>query len=142
MKVILDGREYRAVTPDDITLADLMAIKRATGMTRPELNEMSARVQALSEAEQQQSDEALVLAGIQVWLARRHAGEVDLSLEQACDIPMAKVAFVREPGDPDPEDVGSGLGPTRRGSAPGAARAPQDRKVKKTSSKKSSAASR
>lgn len=138
MKVILDGKAYDAVTPDSITLADLLALKSATGMSREDLEAVAAKVRGMTEAQQMRSDEALLLAGVSVWLARRHAGEL-LTLEEACAVPQSKVEFRKEPGDP--EDVvapGSGPDPTRRASARGGAPAPQDRKPKKkTSSAKS-----
>lgn len=140
MKVILDGVEYDAVKPDDVTIADLLALKSATGLSRAELNKVVENVQALSEEEQQHSDEGLLLAGISVWFARRHAGE-RLTLEEACDISPSKVEFRAEPGDPQSVAApGSGLDPTRQASARGAARGPQDRKPKKTSARKSSSA--
>lgn len=148
MKVIIEGRTYDGVLGDDITLADLMAIKTATGMTRADLMDLIERVAQLSEVEQQRSDEALIAAGISVWLARRHAGEL-LTLEEACAVKMSQVEFVREPGDPQPETPGGRPDPTSRaGSARHGTRSPQDRKPKsakpaarKTSKKASPAGS-
>lgn len=133
MKIIIQGRTYDGVLGDDVTLSDLMAIKTATGMTRADLEDLTQRVSKLSEKELQRSDEALIVAGISVWLARRHAGEM-LTLEEACAVPMTEVEFVREPGDPAP--TGSAVDgrpdPTRRaGSAHPGTRSPQDRKPKK-----------
>lgn len=138
MKVIIEGREYAGVAGDDITLSDLMAIKTATGMSRAELFDLIERVSQLSEKEQQRSDEALIAAGISVWLARRHAGEL-LSLEEACAVPMTQVEFVREPGDPEPVKPGGRPDPTSRaGSARPGTRSPQDRKPKKAAASKTS----
>ncbi len=138
MKVIIEGREYAGVAGEDITLADLMAIKSATGMTRADLFDLIERVSKLSEKEQQRSDEALIAAGISVWLARRHAGEL-LTLEEACAVPMTRVEFVREAGDPEPVTPGGRPDPTRRaGSAPRSTRSPQDRKPKKAAGSKTS----
>lgn len=141
MKVMIQGRAYQGVAGDDITLSDLMAIKSATGMTRADLFDLIERVSKLSEAEQQRSDEALIAAGISVWLARRHAGEL-LSLEEACAVPMTEVEFVREPGDPEPVGDGSPAGrpdPTRRpGSGRRSTPSPQDHKPKKGAASKTS----
>lgn len=142
MKVMIQGRAYQGVAGDDITLSDLMAIKSATGMTRADLFDLIERVSKLSEAEQQRSDEALIAAGISVWLARRHAGEL-LTLEDACAVPMAEVEFVREPGDPEPSKGGSGQAgrpdPTRRpGSGRRSTPSPQDHKPKKGAASKTS----
>lgn len=138
MKVIIEGRTYDGVLGNDITLADLMAIKGATGMSRADFFDLIERVAKLSEKEQQRSDEALIAAGVSVWLARRHAGEM-LTLEEACAIPMSQVEFIREPGDPEPVTPGGRPDPTSRaGSAPRSTRSPQDRKPKKASGPKTS----
>lgn len=137
MKVIIEGRTYDGVLGDDITLADLMAIKTATGMTRADLMDLIERVSQLSEVEQQRSDEALIAAGISVWLARRHAGEL-LTLEEACAVKMSQVEFVREPGDPEPAAGGRPDPTSRAGSARRSTRSPQDRKPKKAAGSKTS----
>lgn len=141
MKIVIQGTTYPLV---EATLADHLALKAATGLSRADLEDLHARVRALDERERNRSDEALLLAGITVWFARRRAGE-QLTLEQACDVPMSEVEFVREPGDPDDSelDAGGRLDPTRRGSARGV---PADRRrkaggaAKKTSKKASTGA--
>lgn len=133
MKIIIQGKTYEGVLGDDVTLSDLMAIKTATGMTRGDLEDLTKRVSKLSEKELQRSDEALIVAGVSVWLARRHAGEM-LTLEEACAVKMSDVEFIREPGDPAPVEgaVDGRPDPTRRaGSAHHGTRSPQDRKPKK-----------
>jgi hypothetical protein len=146
VKIIIQGREYTAVADDSITLADLVVLKAQTGLSRADLFDLFEQVQGLSEAQMQRSDEALLIAGVSVWLARRHAGE-QLTLEEACDVPMGQVEFVREPGDPEPTPAGrpGPTGPHLKGSAPRSTRSPQDRKPKagarKTSKKASSAGS-
>ena len=139
MKIMIQGREYTAVADDSITLADLVVLKAQTGLSRADLFDLFEQVQGLSEAQMQRSDEALLIAGVSVWLARRHAGE-QLSLEQACDVPMGQVEFVREPGDPEPTTSGGRPDPTSRpgGSAPRGTRSPQDHKPKKAAARKTS----
>lgn len=141
MKIIIEGRTYPLI---EATLADHLALKAATGLSRADLEDMHARVRAMTPRERERSDESLLLAGITVWFARRRAGE-ELTLEQACDVPMSAVEFVREPGDPDDElDAAGRPDPTRRASGPAGAPRPADRKrkaaAKKTSRKPSSAA--
>lgn len=138
MKIIIQGREYTAVADDSITLADLVVLKAQTGLSRADLFDLFEQVQGLSEAQMQRSDEALLIAGVSVWLARRHAGE-QLTLEEACDVPMGQVEFVREPGDPEPSAPAGRPDPTgRTGSAPRSTRSPQDHKPKKAAARKTS----
>jgi len=151
-KYIIDGREYPAIKSlDDVTLATQMTLERSTGMTRADVDDLFKRVAAMSETEAYRSDDALIAFGIGVWFARRAAGE-SLSLEAACDVPMSKVQYVVEPGDPTENPLpGGSPDPTRRaGSARPGTRSPQDRKpksakaaasAKKTSKKPSSSGS-
>lgn len=142
MKIIIEGTTYPLL---EATLADFLALKAATGLTRVDLEDLHLQVRGLSERERNRSDDALLLAGITVWFARRRAGE-NLTLEQACDVPMSAVEFVREPGDPEDVEVDAGgrPDPTRRASARAGTRSPADRKrkapAKKTSKKPSTAA--
>lgn len=139
MKIIIQGREYAAVADDSITLADLVVLKAQTGLSRADLFDLFESVKGLSEAQMQRSDEALLIAGVSVWLARRHAGE-QLTLEEACDVPMGEVEFVREPSDPEPAPAGR-PGPTSphlEGSGPRSTRSPQDHKPKKAAARKTS----
>jgi hypothetical protein len=141
VKIIIQGVAYPLL---EATLADHLALKAATGLSRADLEDLHQRVRALDEHDRNRSDEALLLAGITVWFARRRAGE-NLTLEEACDVPMSEVEFVREPGDPDEDDLdpASRPDPTRPGSGRAVAR-PADRKrkaaAKKTSKKPSTAA--
>lgn len=142
MKIIIEGDTYQLL---EATLADHLALKAATGLSRADLEDLHTRVRALSEYDRNRSDDALLLAGITVWFARRRAGE-NLTLEQACDVPMSEVEFVREPGDPDDLEVDAGgrPDPTRPGSGRAGPRVPADRKrkaaAKKTSRKPSTGA--
>lgn len=142
MKIIIEGTTYPLV---EATLADHLALKAATGLSRADLEDLHKRVRALNEHDRNRSDEALLLAGITVWFARRRAGE-HLTLEQACDVPMSAVEFVREPGDPEDVDLDAAgrPDPTRPASGRAGTRSPADRKrkapAKKTSKKPSTSA--
>jgi hypothetical protein len=134
VKIIIQGTTYPLL---EATLADHLALKAATGLSRADLEDIHQRVRALSEYDRNRSDEALLLAGITVWFARRRAGE-NLTLEQACDVPMSEVEFVREPGDPEDVDLDAAgrPDPTRPGS--GRVARPADRKRKAGAAKKTS----
>jgi hypothetical protein len=134
VKVIIEGRTYPVI---EATLADHIALQGATGLSRADVEDLFTRVRALSDRERERSDDAMLAAGLTVWFARRRAGE-NLTLEQACDVPMSAVEFVREPGDPDDLEVDSAgrPDPTRPGS--GRVVRPADRKRKAAAAKKTS----
>lgn len=148
MLIKIEGRSYPAVSVDSATLADLLAIKAQTGYSKKDLREMAERTEGLSEEEIEDSDEALVMIGILVWLSRRHAGE-DLTLEEACAFPLGELEFVLEKDDPVPAGAGGGEdvpprarreGSDRPGTPSGSRPVPTDRSKKKTSGKASRSA--
>jgi hypothetical protein len=47
-------------------------------------------------------DEAVLLFGVSVWLTRRKAGETNLTLEEACAVPLDTIKQIPEPGDHKP----------------------------------------
>jgi hypothetical protein len=106
MLLEIEGKRYPMVSAGEATLADLIAIKRQTGFSVGELQEMADLFEGLDEKEAEAAadahpDEALVMFGIAVWLSRRSAGE-SLTLEEACALPMDKIRQIAEPGDKAP----------------------------------------
>lgn len=138
MKIVIGDVEYAQVDLSKISVGNLIRFDRETGMTRKGLREMGERLAAMTEEEREDSADALILTGITVWLARLGAGE-DVSFEEACDVPLADLQFIPEPGDeeaaPDPHRAPPGSGRGDAGRPPAA-----DHLRKKTSKKGSIAA--
>lgn len=106
MLLEIDGKRYPLITAEEATLADLLAIRRQTGTGVGELQELLERfdgltpkeIEAMAEEDADVIDDSLLAYGISVWLSRRHAGE-DLTLEQACAVPLDAIRQIAEPGD-------------------------------------------
>jgi len=103
MLLEIEGKRYPMVTASEATLADLIAIKRQTGISVGELQECADLFDGLDEKDAEKvaekyPDEALVVFGVSVWLSRRAAGE-HLTLEEACAVPLDKIRQIAEPGD-------------------------------------------
>lgn len=141
MKLIINGKQYAGVSLDQATLADWIALKTATGLSRADLIEQAKACEGLTVEELGQRDEAILLTGISVWLSRRHAGE-RLTLEEACDVPMTDIEFVAELGDPGQRQVTPDphLAADLEVSGPAATPRPPvaDRQPKKKASKRAS----
>jgi hypothetical protein len=119
-----DGRTFRLLPPDEITLGDQILCQKTTGIGPMQLqarlaanmakwrllaptlqalqdaaddeDKASAAVFALEKAVAEQ-DVDLMAEGVHIWLSRRAAGERDLNLEGACDFPFLKAARELEP---------------------------------------------
>lgn len=118
MKIVISGKEYPVATQNDATLADFVALKDATGLTRKDLRELGERVSKMTEAEAEDSEDAMLATGVTVWLTRRRAGE-HLTLEEACDFPLAQLQFIVEPGDAIAAPAAAGEAPDPTSAAPG-----------------------
>lgn len=147
MRFRIEGKEYPSISTEEATLAELLAIKRDTGLTRGDLNDLQKRVAEMTEEEADESDDALLVMGIGVWLSRRRAGETGLSLEDACNFPLSALEVILEPGDEeaiaaDAEARADAADPTRTASDPRGTRPPTDdhRSKRKTSRKVSASA--
>lgn len=106
MLLEIEGKRYPMVSAGEATLADLIAIKRQTGIGVGELQELAAAFEGLEgdeaeKAAESHPDEALLLFGVAVWLSRRAAGE-SLTLDEACAVPLDKIRQIAEPGDKAP----------------------------------------
>ena len=75
-------------------MSDLLRLQKDTGLTRKDLRLMRERVAALPQDEIEESEDALILTAVTVWLARRKAGE-QLTMEEACDFPLGANAKSR-----------------------------------------------
>jgi len=121
-----DGRSFRMLPPEEITLADLIMSQKQTGVGPIQLQARLASnlakwarlvpyMQALQDAAGD-ADKASAAAfafesavadaepdmlaeGVHIWLSRRAAGEPDLTLEQACDFPFMGLRRELEPDE-------------------------------------------
>jgi hypothetical protein len=121
-----DGRTFRLLPPDEITLGDQILCQKTTGIGPMQLQArlaanmakwrlLAPTLQALQdaaaaddeekassavfalEAAVAESDVDLMAEGVHIWLSRRAAGERDLKLEEACDFPFLKAGRELEP---------------------------------------------
>lgn len=121
-----DGRSFRALPPEEITLADLILSQKTTGIGPMQLQarltanlakwaKLVPFMQALQDATGDPDKAAtaaiafeaavldaepdMLVEGVHVWLSRRAAGEPDLTLEQACDFPFLQLKRELEPDE-------------------------------------------
>ena len=119
-----DGRTFRLLPPDEITLADQILCQKTTGLGPMQLQArlaanmakwrlLAPTMQALTDAADDEdkassavfafeeavaeADVDLMAEGVHVWLSRRAAGERELTLEQACDFPFLRAERTLEP---------------------------------------------
>lgn len=116
MLLIIQGREYPAAAIEDLSITDLMAVKRQTGMDMAGMQELLTRL--AERAPQIDSggaldDDDLIGLALTVWIARRRAGEKSLTMEEAADFPLRELEFRPEPGDAIGEDPAPNRGARR-----------------------------
>ena len=119
-----DGRTFRLLQPDDISLNDLILSQKTTGIGPMQLQarltanlakwvrlvpfmqtlqdsagdaEKALAAALAFEAAVIDADPDMLAEGVHIWLSRRAAGEPDLTLEQACDFPFLKLRRELEP---------------------------------------------
>jgi hypothetical protein len=119
-----DGRQFRLLPPDEITLADLILSQKTAGIGPMQLQArltanlakwaklvpfMQALQEAAGDADQASSaalafeaavvdaDPDMLAEGVHIWLSRRAAGEPDLTLEEACNFPFLQLRRELEP---------------------------------------------
>lgn len=97
MLFIIQDREYAADSIQDASITDMLLIKRQTGFS---MDAVQAALEDLAEKPITELDEAgLVALAVMIWIARRKAGERDISIEQAADFPLRDLEIRHEPGD-------------------------------------------
>jgi hypothetical protein len=107
MKWIISGQAYNAESLQDMSLADLLAVRRQTGMS---MGEVTAALESTAPAEGTSADldvtemdeQQLVAMSVLFWHARKAAGEC-LTIEQAADFPLRTLSVELEPGDVEDE---------------------------------------
>lgn len=98
MKIHIGDKTYSTMGEGSASLSDLLRLQKDTGLTRKDLRLMRERVAALPQDEIEESEDALILTAVTVWLARRKAGE-QLTMEEACDFPLGENTFEAEDSD-------------------------------------------
>lgn len=123
MKVVIkDHGEYPVgAFEETFTLADLIFLKRTTGMDE---DQVEAALAVLQGDDGASSSDKVLASGLIVWAARRRGGDRDengnpLTLEAACDFPMSKLSIESEPGDPKVPDAADPTRPPRKVSGQG-----------------------
>lgn len=124
MKFIIEGREYAFDGIARISLWDLLELPKQTraagfsggkGIDQAELQRRGQRMAAVAAdiekrreagepAEDQLDEEGIETVCAMIWLARRKAGERDLTVRDAVDFPLDQMDMIVEEGDdrPDP----------------------------------------
>lgn len=119
-----DGRSFRLLLPDDITLNDLILSQKITGIGPMQLQarlianlakwaKLAPFFQAMEDASGDEekasaavfafeaavidADPDMLAEGVHIWLSRRAAGEPELTLAEACDFPFLKLRRELEP---------------------------------------------
>lgn len=117
MKLLIDGREYAAVSHDNASLLHLMELKQQTrDFTDDGLGLGMHALQAIGQSAASAQAEGEVPVNADLWMAvmvfltRRASGEKVTFLE-AIDVPLGSIEVVPEPGDearaePDPTTPG------------------------------------
>lgn len=117
MKLIIGDVEYPLANINEASLDDLMALRKETGLGIKALRQHLDAVSTLDSDDVLDDPDALLAIGALVWLARRKAGE-RLTLEQACDFPLAQLQIVddgeavTEVDDVDPKSDSGSDSPT------------------------------
>jgi len=137
----IGDRTYTPAALDRISLRNLIKLEAETvELGRPlrwgELRAMADRVSSLPEEDVETDDDFPWFLGMLIWAARLEAGEI-VTFSQAVDFPMGDLEMIPDEGD---DDVMPSPRKARPGSGRAAARRPEDRKQKKASAKRSSAA--
>lgn len=133
-RYIINGREYPVVSADDTDMFVFADIYDQTGITPEKLEELLHDIEDAGKEWARFPDERGWLCSrdhvsalvVQVWLARRSAGEHDLTIREAGMAPISQMAIVVDPtpGHADEED--SEEDPTGGGAAPSGSEPPAD----------------
>lgn len=112
MILVIGEKKYPAASVSDLSLKRTLELQRELVTTGISSARSWADVQALMESfvslsveERAAHPEALFLTALTIWAARVGAGE-DLTLLDACNVPLSAVQWVAEPADKLPAAVG------------------------------------
>lgn len=116
-QIRIDDRLIEAESVDRLTLKHWIRIEQETGalgrpMTWSQVREAVDRVTGLKPDKAEKDPDFWLVVGVILWASRYAAGETDLSLMDAVDVPMSSIEFLA-----DEEDLvtpGGGVGGPRR----------------------------
>lgn len=105
---VVDGRQYPMVPLDSVDAWFFADIQDQTGISPKRFEELVTEIGSMgepgspleSEMDLLASREHLTVMVIQLWLARRAAGEVDLTIRQAGMVPIECLTPHPQPGEP------------------------------------------
>lgn len=113
MYVVIRGQRYEMADLGSLTLWDWMDIQKQTGLTMERLEECALDFAGVGDEGARfaspvavfGSPDHVMLMAVQVWAARRAAGESVASIREASDIPLNEwsVEAVRDEDDDEPE---------------------------------------
>lgn len=113
---IIEGRRYPMVSLDSLSLWDAMDLNKQSGLTIERVEELLRDIAATGEKgakfatsdDVYQSPEHLMAMVVQMWMARRAAGERDITIREAGSVPLRDWSVVLEGGEEPAADPTSG----------------------------------
>lgn len=101
-KFLLDGEEYEIASIGSATLFDLLDLKKQVGLGVKDLERLLNEFSTVGDeggpfetfADILGSEDHLLAFAALVWLSRRGAGERDLTVREAADIPLDRIEFL------------------------------------------------
>lgn len=112
MILVINGKTYPGTSMSDLSLRRTLELQRelvTTGIssarTWGEIQGLMNEFMGMTPGERAHHPEALFLTALTIWAARVGSGE-DLTLLDACDVPLTAVQWVAEPADKLPAAVG------------------------------------
>lgn len=112
MILVINGKTYPGTSMSDLSLKRTLELQRelvTTGIssarTWGEIQGLMNEFMGMTPGERAHHPEALFLTALAIWAARVGSGE-DLTLLDACDVPLSAVQWVAEPADKLPAAVG------------------------------------
>lgn len=112
MILVINGKTYPGTSMSDLSLKRTLELQRelvTTGIssarTWGEIQGLMNEFMGMTPGERAHHPEALFLTALTIWAARVGSGE-DLTLLDACDVPLSAVQWVAEPADSLPQRSG------------------------------------
>ena len=112
MILVIGEKKYPAASVSDLSLKRTLELQRelvttpiSSARTWGEVQGLMNEFMGMTPGERAHHPEALFLTALAIWAARVGSGE-DLTLLDACDVPLSAVQWVAEPADKLPAAVG------------------------------------
>jgi len=103
MKFMIGDKEYDAEAGvSKVSLATLYELKLRHGIGMKSIVEMTAKIgQFTDPMEVLEDKDAFQAFRVVIWLARKHAGEHGLSLDQATNFPLDQLRMINDEEEPE-----------------------------------------